>query len=181
MGRRGGGKVHENTDPEWKSKLANALVNARGTMRQLELAQKSGISDRTISQLENGKLERLPRIHTIIQLACALDIDPLEWLQWLGGYTSPERVDRMIASFKSAVETKDLEPAAKIKEEMKKWFEEKLATWNPIKTNWRFLKAVIELKRDLSDEEIEFLWNTQLQMKKTLTPEVISGLLECRK
>ena len=58
------------------------LALLRGTMSQVELWQKSGVSRDIISRLENGKTEGMqPR--TIAKLAKAFDMPVEEFKKWV--------------------------------------------------------------------------------------------------
>lgn len=70
--------------PDWRLPLAQTLRVARGTESQSALGARAGVSDRTISMIELGNLEKLPRVETVARLALATRNDPQEWLSLVG-------------------------------------------------------------------------------------------------
>lgn len=68
--------------------LIAILTTARKASRvsQAELAERAGISNKTISDYERGKFgpTKRPRPETVMRLAIALDHDPKEWLRTAG-------------------------------------------------------------------------------------------------
>lgn len=88
---------------DWKRReLASKLRAARGIESQGKLAARSGVSDGTISLLEQAQLKRIPKPVTIVRLALATGNDPKEWLTLTGAKVANEEMSRIIAQVKSS-------------------------------------------------------------------------------
>lgn len=64
-------------------------------MSQAQLANKSGVSDRTISTIEQGAMSHRPKPETIARLAIATASDPAEWLALMDQHITLEKIDEL--------------------------------------------------------------------------------------
>ena len=94
----------------WKAELAKRVTGGRGEMSQAQLAFRAGISDRTISLIENMKLSVEPRPKTVIRLALAVGNDPLKWLAIFGDTASPELIENIRANLVTSGRMDSIEP-----------------------------------------------------------------------
>lgn len=91
---------------EWKAPLASALRLARGQESQLALAARSGVSDRTISMIEQERLNTPPRPTTVARLAIATGQDPSEWVKLTGGQLRTDEIARLRSLIEQPVAAK---------------------------------------------------------------------------
>jgi transcriptional regulator with XRE-family HTH domain len=77
------------------------LARLRSGLSQDELAEKSGIPARTISNLEDG--QHVPRAKTLAKLAAALEVDTLELLLGFSDRDGARRLPRPETSTKEAM------------------------------------------------------------------------------
>jgi transcriptional regulator with XRE-family HTH domain len=103
---------------EWKKALANELRLARGTDSQAEVAARSGISDRTIGLIEQGKLKTRPRAETIVRLALATGSNPTEWLSKVGLHILPGTIERLRTQVRSIARLERLKEPEEIAQEI---------------------------------------------------------------
>lgn len=78
--------------------IAENLKKQRGNMTQTELAKISGVSQKTISAIEVGRIE-FPTYQTAIKLAEALECEPSEFLKGKLKIQSPKKKqsDKLLA------------------------------------------------------------------------------------
>ncbi len=111
----------------WRKTLATLLREARGMESKVSLASRSGISDKTIALIEGETIKSRPRAETIIRLAIATQQDPEAWLTAIDYSVSKNDID-MLRKLMIAPRPEELESASKIKEELRAYVEERIAS-----------------------------------------------------
>lgn len=139
---------------KWREDLGRRLRSARGTESQGSLAARSGVSDRTISALEQRRLERIPRPGTIARLAIATAQDPLDWLACVGLAIEPREIDRLRELIGVRASPERLKPYDVIEQEYRAYVEKQLARFKPHKELEE--EVIVLLKRYVERELSRF-------------------------
>jgi len=149
----------------WRQGLATRLRTARGlTMSQSQLAAKSGVSDRTISTIEQGGTSHRPKPETVARLAIATGSDPAEWLALMGQQIAEEKIEEL----RKIIEGSDTHELVKdLKQDIRQEMDSKYKPYDEVTQELRqkyrpyeVIRAEVQdliAKQQLTDEAKEIL------------------------
>jgi transcriptional regulator with XRE-family HTH domain len=97
--------------------IANRVKSLRKAagLTQEQLAEKAGMGPEYLSRLETA--QRIPSLETIVELAAALDVEPVDLLGRLENDAQTERADRITTTLRRVSDA----AAAFLEEELLNW------------------------------------------------------------